>query len=93
MVFEGLVLVLVGSGFFVRGYRMLLGIGLNVVVFECGRIRVWERPYHELHGRGVLLCYLGTVWLCLFFFRVGLVVGIVVFVNLVWRGYVVEVVE
>ena len=38
MIFEGFVLVLVGSGFFVRGYHMLLGIGLGVVVSECDRL-------------------------------------------------------
>jgi hypothetical protein len=38
VVFGELVLVMVGSDFFVRGYRMLLGIGLGVVVFECDRL-------------------------------------------------------
>jgi hypothetical protein len=35
VVFRELVLVMVGSGFFVRGYRMLVGIGLVFVGFEC----------------------------------------------------------
>ena len=45
-------------------------------------------------GMGVgSFCVMWLIWLCLLFFRVGLVVGVVRFVDLVWWGYVVKFIE
>jgi hypothetical protein len=35
-------------------------------------------------GLGILLCYVVLVWLCLLFLQVGLGIGVVWFVDLVW---------